>query len=86
MPRVTRKLIPYAGYDPQERHSRRPIAYNKIDVTRAEQLKAEDLTWKEVGRRLADEQGRDAPYSADSVHGAVARDKSRRIRISLAGM
>jgi hypothetical protein len=77
---LKRKLIPYAGFDPMERHSKRPIAYNKIDVARAEALKAKGLTWKEVGKQLAEEQGRDAPYSSDSVHGAVARERSRRIR------
>lgn len=47
--------------------------YNVINVSRATILRRKKLTWKAIGIKLAQEEGRQMPYGANAVQVAVAR-------------
>lgn len=55
-----RKLIPYAGYEP-------PRLKGKDKVPRMIELRNEGYTWATVGAIIAEEEGRDVPYSVEHM-------------------
>ncbi len=57
-----RKLIPYAGWEPQMK-----IKRGRINVKRALELRAEGLKWRDIGVILAADIGREEPFCSDSV-------------------
>lgn len=74
------RLIPYAGFDPDEnvfdepapvrrkfRH-RLPRAYRTaLDVDRIHHLRRLGWTWRAIGEQLAKEDGRRVPYLGTSI-------------------
>lgn len=79
-------LIPYAGYDPDEnkneccglsmaagRLAMARATRKLIDADRARELKAQGLSYREIGVILAREQGRSTAYIAQSVGRALTK-------------
>ncbi len=65
-------LIRYAGWEPPQKSQR------KIPVERARELRALNMTWKQVADRLSAEFEREYPFTADGVQTAVSRAKKER--------
>lgn len=68
---VTRRLIPYAGYEPTTQSERR------VPVERARELRAQGLSWKQVAWELTVETDRNVQYAGDAVQTAVVRADRR---------
>lgn len=75
-----RKPIPYAGFDPTEYRppgKRKGGRRREINVERALELKAQGLTYRDIGIKMAEEERRALPYTHDSISSAIGRERRR---------
>lgn len=68
-----KKLIPYAGYDPEEGKFSLVGTHTKLDINRILELRAQKLTYREIGCILAEEEGRPIKYTTETISGAIYR-------------
>lgn len=78
-------LIPYAGFDPFENdfdniqpaplHEQDIEPRTHFDIARIWSLKHSGKSWNEIGKLLASEEGRRAPYQGTSIKFAVNKGR-----------
>lgn len=83
---MNRRLIPYAGYDPDETNFEKRETFevgrlkkpDRIDDEKALMLREQGLSHKCIGELMASAINRAVPYTYDSVSHACARARKKR--------